>query len=50
MSYWLDERFIEERAEDRREQFRAIGKKVYAFFDKAIVNGYQDREGRWEMS
>ena len=36
---------------ERKAKFKKIGEDVFSFFqDKAIAEGFEDREGQWEMS
>lgn len=45
------ESFFRDKQIERKERFKKIGENVFSFFqDKAIAEGFEDREGQWEMS
>ena len=48
---WDNEAEIKERQKRRANEFNRIGEKVYSFFiDTAISEGFENREGQWDMS
>ena len=48
---WYSEAEEKELEKKRKQDFQNIGEKVYSFFlDTAIQNGYEEREGQWDMS
>lgn len=45
------ESFFRKNQVERKAKFKKIGEDVFSFFqDKAIAEGFEDREGQWEMS
>lgn len=48
---WDNEAEIKERQKRRANEFNRIGEMVYSFFiDTAISEGFENREGQWDMS